>query len=62
MTELCDCSEHPFPHRHYVARAPNGNEVEVVETVVEDDGLVIRDPESGELIFEPTRSHIRSAP
>ena len=34
--------------------------IEVIVHHVEDDGLAVRDSETGELIFEPTRKHIKS--
>jgi len=65
VTEPCNdpACEHKFPHRHYVTSNHFGQPVQVIESIApSSDGKVIRDSETGEIIFEAPKDRVRLVP
>jgi hypothetical protein len=62
MSDLCNnpACQHQFPHRHYETTNSFGQPVQVIESIAPpSDGKVIRDSETGEIIFEAPKDRMR---
>jgi len=64
MSDLCDLPGcEPYPHYHSTVWAPNGTSAPAIVSVLPDgDGKVIRDSETGEIIFEARKDRVRVVP
>ena len=62
--ELCELEGcEPYPHYHSTVWAPNGTSAPaIVHVTPDDDAKVIRDSETGEIIFEARRDRVRALP